>query len=219
MEINLPHFRGVLLQNFSFQCIEENKETLIMSRYFFLEGKKERCIRGISWFGKPSSERWGRRFKYKEQHVAQQKLSGNDQLVSSMKLNPQLVSQLVFLSLYCVLTTVRESNSAFVPGRCLCPRTQPGVRGQLKDLSVMAKTASCSNVTVMVTLKRNNVKVCLDPEAAMGKQLIRCWNRAQKLGRDLKLCLKRRRGKGGRRQQPRQRRGGHKKHNPETPNT
>ncbi|XP_072247164.1 platelet basic protein-like [Leuresthes tenuis] len=136
-----------------------------------------------------------------------------------MKHNPQLVCQLVLLSLYCVLTTVRETNSAFVPGRCMCPRTQPGVRGQLKELSVIQKTASCSNVTVMVTLKRNNVKVCLDPERPMGKQLIRCWNRAQKLGRDVKLCLKRRRGKGGRRQQPQRRRRDHKKHHSQTPNT
>ncbi|XP_041865578.1 C-X-C motif chemokine 9-like [Melanotaenia boesemani] len=129
--------------------------------------------------------------------------SSNAQLVSSMKLNSQLVA---FLTLVCV-SLVRESHSAFVPGRCLCPKVQKGVRGELKELLVLPKSATCSNVTVIVTLK-NDAGVCLDPEALMAKQLIRCWNRAHKLDRDVKLCLKRRRMRGGQRQRQRQRRRG-----------
>ncbi|XP_069574042.1 C-X-C motif chemokine 10-like [Brachyistius frenatus] len=130
-----------------------------------------------------------------------------------MKLCPQSVCQLAFLSLCCVLITVKQSDSTFVPGRCLCPLMQQGVRGQLSEFSVYPISPSCYKVTVIVTLKRNNEPRCLDPEAPMGRQLIRCWNRAQKLGRDVKLCLRRtrRRGRGGQRQQPRQRRRGHKK--------
>ncbi|XP_037535124.1 C-X-C motif chemokine 9 [Nematolebias whitei] len=121
----------------------------------------------------------------------------------------QVVCHFAFLSLYCVLTAVRESEGAYVPGRCLCPQTQSGVRGQLKELTVYQKSATCNNVTVIVTLKRNSATVCLDPEAQMGKQLIRCWNRATKLNRDVKLCLKRRRRKGGRRQRQQKRPQGH----------
>ncbi|XP_034537080.1 C-X-C motif chemokine 11-like [Notolabrus celidotus] len=117
-----------------------------------------------------------------------------------MKLHLQPVCQLTFLSLCCVLITVRESDGTFVPGRCQCPETQNGVRGQLKELSVFRKSASCDKITVIVTLKGNNERRCLNPDAALGKQLIRCWNRAHKLGRDVKLCLKRRRGTRGQRQ-------------------
>ncbi|XP_044070651.1 C-X-C motif chemokine 9-like [Siniperca chuatsi] len=127
-----------------------------------------------------------------------------------MKLYLQSVSQLAFLSLCCVLITVRESDSTFVPGRCVCPQTQPGVRGQLKELTVYPKNPSCHKVTVIVTLRSNNTLVCLNPEAPMGKQLIRCWNRAHRLGRDVTLCLKRRRrGRRGQHQRSRQRSRGH----------
>ncbi|XP_061601064.1 C-X-C motif chemokine 9-like [Cololabis saira] len=124
-----------------------------------------------------------------------------------MKFSPQFIRQLAFLSFCCLLTRVRESDSTFVPGRCLCPATRPGVRGQLKELTVYPKSPGCSNVTVIVKLERNDESVCLNPEGPMGKQLIRCWNRSTKLNRDVKLCLKRkRRRNGGRRQRPQQRR-------------
>ncbi|KAK5853962.1 hypothetical protein PBY51_015070 [Eleginops maclovinus] len=113
--------------------------------------------------------------------------------------------QLAFLSLCCVLITVKESDSTYVPGRCLCPQTQSGVRGKLKELTVYQKSPNCATVTVIVILKSNNKAVCLNPESPMGKQLIRCWNRSHILGRDVKLCLKRRRGRGGQRQHSGQR--------------
>ncbi|XP_037321945.2 C-X-C motif chemokine 9-like [Pungitius pungitius] len=115
-----------------------------------------------------------------------------------MKLGRQSVCTLAFLSLCFMLITVRESDTAFVPGRCLCPHTRQGVRGKLKALTVYPKSPSCDRLTVIVTLNSTNDAVCLNPEAPMGKQLIRCWNRAQKLGRDVTLCLKRRRRGRGR---------------------
>ncbi|KAM3862935.1 C-X-C motif chemokine 10-like [Diretmus argenteus] len=122
-----------------------------------------------------------------------------------MKLYLQSACQLAFLSLCCVLITVRESASGtFVPGRCMCPETQNGVRGPLKDLKVVPRGPSCDRDTVIVTLKKNSELVCLNPEAPFGKQLMRCWRRATTKGRDVKLCLKRRRG-----QKSRQRNGGH----------
>ncbi|XP_054456436.1 C-X-C motif chemokine 11-like [Anoplopoma fimbria] len=121
-----------------------------------------------------------------------------------MKLFPQSVCKLAFLSFCFVLITVRESDSTFVPGRCLCPHTQPGVRGQLKELTVYPKSPNCDRVTVIVTLKSTNDPVCLNPEGRLGKQLIRCWNRAHELGRNVMLCLKRRkRGRGRQRQRSR----------------
>ncbi|XP_030011415.1 C-X-C motif chemokine 10-like [Sphaeramia orbicularis] len=128
-----------------------------------------------------------------------------------MKLYFQSVCQLTFLGLCCVLFTVRESGSTFVPGRCVCPHSKPGVRGQLKDLTVYPKSPSCNKFTVIVTLKSNSEQVCINPEGPMGKQLIRCWKRAQKLGRNVKVCLRRnrRRGKGGRHHRSQQRTRGH----------
>ncbi|XP_049456651.1 C-X-C motif chemokine 11-like [Epinephelus fuscoguttatus] len=128
-----------------------------------------------------------------------------------MKLYLHSACQLAFLSLCCVLITVRESDSTFVPGRCLCQDVQPGVRGQLKDLKVYPKSPKCDKVVVIVTLRSDNTQVCLNPEAPMGKQLVRCWKRTNKLGRDVRLCLKRRRrrGRGGQRQRSRQRSQGH----------
>nr|XP_046258890.1 C-X-C motif chemokine 11-like [Scatophagus argus] len=121
-------------------------------------------------------------------------------------MNLQSACQLAFLSLCCVLITVKESGSTFVPGRCLCPQTEPGVRGQLKELKVFPKSPICDKITVIVTLRSNNMTVCLNPEARMGKQLIRCWNRVNESGHDTKLCLKRmRRARGSRRQRARQR--------------
>uniref|UniRef100_A0A667WMN6 C-X-C motif chemokine 11-like n=1 Tax=Myripristis murdjan TaxID=586833 RepID=A0A667WMN6_9TELE len=103
--------------------------------------------------------------------------------------------------------SLRVSGSPFVPGRCLCPETQNAVRGQLKDLAVLPKSHNCDRNTVIVTLKKNSELVCLNPEAPLGKLLIRCWNRAKNLGRDVRLCLKRRRRRG--QQHPRQRKRGH----------
>uniref|UniRef100_A0A3Q4B8N0 Chemokine interleukin-8-like domain-containing protein n=1 Tax=Mola mola TaxID=94237 RepID=A0A3Q4B8N0_MOLML len=113
------------------------------------------------------------------------------------------VCQLAILSLCSVLITVREACGTFVPGRCFCPQTQPGIRGKLSKLTVYPKNPSCDQVTVMYV---NNEQVCLNPTAPQGRQLIRCWNRAHKLGRDTQQCLRRRRRKGSQRQQPGQRR-------------
>ncbi|KAF7219911.1 C-X-C motif chemokine 9 [Nothobranchius furzeri] len=124
-----------------------------------------------------------------------------------MKLNLQAVCQVAFLSLCCLLTV----GTQYVPGRCLCPQTQSGVRGQLKELRVLPQSATCGNVTIIVTLKSNDYDVCLNPNAPMGKQLLRCWNRAQKLGRDVKVCLKRRRRRRGQRQKQNLRAQGHKR--------
>ncbi|XP_034465424.1 C-X-C motif chemokine 3-like [Hippoglossus hippoglossus] len=112
-----------------------------------------------------------------------------------MQLYLQSVCQLAFLGLCCVLITVRESDGTFVPGRCVCQETRSRIGGPLKELTVSPKSSTCNMVTVIVT-KSNNELVCLNPEAPLGKQLIRCWNRSHKLGRDVKLCLKRRRGRG-----------------------
>ncbi|XP_053189211.1 platelet basic protein-like [Scomber japonicus] len=127
-----------------------------------------------------------------------------------MKLYPLSVCQVALLVLCCVMITVRESDSAFVPGRCMCPHTKPGVRGKLVNLEIHHKNASCDKVTVIVTVSTNK-RVCLNPEGPMGKQLIKCWNRAHKLGRDVKLCLKRRRRGGKGSQRSRQRSGLHSK--------
>ncbi|XP_054886174.1 C-X-C motif chemokine 10-like [Poeciliopsis prolifica] len=121
-----------------------------------------------------------------------------------MALNLQAVCRFALLSFCCLLTAVREADGTYVPGRCLCPQTTNGIRGQLTDLKVYLTSATCSNVTVIVTLKRNNSNVCLNPEAPMGKQLIRCWKRAQTLGSNVKVCLRRRRRRGGRGPRPQQ---------------
>ncbi|XP_029376258.1 C-X-C motif chemokine 11 [Echeneis naucrates] len=123
-----------------------------------------------------------------------------------MKCSLPSICQLAFLSLCCALIAVRESDSTFVPGRCRCPISQDGIKGQLKGLTVYQKSPTCNKITVIVTLKSKNEQVCLNPEALMGKQLIRCWNRVHSMGHDVTLCLRRRRNrrKGGQRRRPQQ---------------
>ncbi|XP_061645023.1 C-X-C motif chemokine 11-like [Phyllopteryx taeniolatus] len=119
-----------------------------------------------------------------------------------MRLNLLSVCRLILLAACCVLNT----DSTFVPGRCLCPETQAGVRGKLQELTVYPKNPNCDKVTVIVMLKSSNEPVCLSPDAPMGKQLIRCWNRAKTQGRNVKLCLRRRRRRRrGQRQRSRHR--------------
>ncbi|XP_061815326.1 C-X-C motif chemokine 11-like [Nerophis lumbriciformis] len=118
-----------------------------------------------------------------------------------MKFNPQVVCRLILLAACCVLNT----DSTFVPGRCLCPETQTAVRGRLKELNVYPKSPNCHKVTVIVTLKNNNEPVCLSPDAPMGKQLIKCWKRSNSLGRNVKNCLRRKRRRRGPRQHSRHR--------------
>ncbi|XP_068597533.1 C-X-C motif chemokine 9-like isoform X2 [Brachionichthys hirsutus] len=116
----------------------------------------------------------------------------------------QSICQFAFLSLCWVLIAVRETDGGtFVPGRCLCPQTQQSVRARLKDFAVYPKSPGCNRATVIVTLMGSNRLVCLNPEAPLGKQMIHCWNRSHKLGRDVKQCLKRRRRGRGQRQWPR----------------
>nr|XP_024660486.1 uncharacterized protein LOC101482243 [Maylandia zebra] len=131
-----------------------------------------------------------------------------------MKLNPQSVCAFAILSLCCVLITVRESSSTFIPGRCVCPKTQQGVRGQLKALKVLLPSSTCHNVTVIVTLQRNNKSLCLIRCCGLAHLFLNCAplcfspSRVQQLGRDAKLCLQRKKRRGGQRQQTRQRRKG-----------
>ncbi|KAM4607579.1 C-X-C motif chemokine 10-like [Polymixia lowei] len=120
-----------------------------------------------------------------------------------MKLYLQSVCQLAALSICCVLITARTSGSTYIPGRCSCLEMQDGVKGQLKDLRISPKSPSCDRYTVIV-IKHNDQQVCLNPNAPMGKQLIRCWKSANKAGRDVRLCLKRMK-KGKQRQHSRQR--------------
>ncbi|KAK7930803.1 hypothetical protein WMY93_007198 [Mugilogobius chulae] len=123
-----------------------------------------------------------------------------------MELYSRSLCQFGFLILLFTILSVRQSGSTFVPGRCLCPKTQRGVRGPLKELSVYPRSPSCDKMTVIVTMKKNNAPVCINPESQMGKQLIRCWNRAHKLGRNVRLCLRRnRRRTKGHHQRTRQR--------------
>ncbi|KAM9810208.1 C-X-C motif chemokine 9-like [Syngnathus typhle] len=124
-----------------------------------------------------------------------QELIVKAQSSSNMRFNPQSVCKLILLAAWCALNT----DSTFVPGRCLCPETQTGVRGRLQELTVYPKNPNCDKVTVIVTLKSTNEPVCLSPDAPMGKQLIRCWNRAKSLDRNVKLCLRRKRRRGLRR--------------------
>ncbi|KAM8852146.1 C-X-C motif chemokine 10-like [Synchiropus picturatus] len=126
-------------------------------------------------------------------------------MVSRMKLHPQSLRHLVLLAACGILISVRESSAVFVPGRCLCPRTQAQIRARPLDFTVYPTSPHCDRVTVIVTLKRNNELVCLDPESRLGAHLVHCWNRAHRLARNPQNCLRRRRRKGRGRKGPHQR--------------
>lgn len=45
------------------------------------------------------------------------------------------------------------------------------------DVGKGASKGVCSHVLFRVTLRSTEAEVCLDPEAPMGRRLIRCWRR------------------------------------------
>lgn len=83
--------------------------------------------------------------------------------------------------------------------------TQNQVRGVLAGLTVIAKKPNCDKVTVIVDLK-NGRKVCLNPKAPLGKHLTKCWNRAIRMNRNVKNCLRRKWRRGLQNQPPPQQR-------------
>ncbi|KAG7256730.1 hypothetical protein CRUP_036165 [Coryphaenoides rupestris] len=79
----------------------------------------------------------------------------------------QSVCRLAALSFCCALLTVRESDSTFVPGRCVCPVTQSRVRGILKGLRVIVKNPICDQDTVILN---RDVRNCLRRKRRMRLQ-------------------------------------------------
>ncbi|KAJ8365776.1 hypothetical protein SKAU_G00146070 [Synaphobranchus kaupii] len=57
--------------------------------------------------------------------------------------------------------------------------------------SITEKGAHCKNDEIIVTLKNNNLKVCLSAEEKQGQNLINCWNRINKDENKKMACLRR----------------------------
>ncbi|CAL8366432.1 C-X-C motif chemokine 9 [Gadus morhua] len=114
---------------------------------------------------------------------------------SSMKCSVQSLCGLAVFSFCCTLISVRETESTYIPGRCVCPVTRNRVQGILKDLKITPKNPSCDRVTVIVVLK-NGREVCVNPSAPLGRHLTHCWKRSTKLNRNVRNCLRRKRRRG-----------------------
>ncbi|XP_067092846.1 interleukin-8-like [Osmerus mordax] len=106
-----------------------------------------------------------------------------------------LLVRFAALSLCCLLVTVEDAESTFVPGRCNCPKTQMTVRRPMTHLAVTLSSPTCDNDEIIVVL-RNKAQVCVNPTGRLGKRLIRCWKRVTKRGLDKTRCLKRKRIQG-----------------------
>ncbi|XP_016309081.1 C-X-C motif chemokine 10 [Sinocyclocheilus anshuiensis] len=75
---------------------------------------------------------------------------------------------LVFL----ICLTFTEGQWMFISKRCLCSRTYDGLRpGNIKEWKVHKPSAFCNTTEIIVILKKPHIKVCLNPNSKLGRQL------------------------------------------------
>ncbi|KAL7889993.1 hypothetical protein AOLI_G00022510 [Acnodon oligacanthus] len=120
----------------------------------------------------------------------------------TMKSTLHTLTALLAVGLY-ILLTAQAGESQHVPTRCECQRSMPAVRGPFSDIEVSLKGPGCVKDEIIVTLKRNNKKVCISPNGPQGKRLLKCWHKMQKKGEDVKKCIQRLRPQKRRRQKER----------------
>ncbi|XP_058630591.1 C-X-C motif chemokine 10 [Onychostoma macrolepis] len=60
----------------------------------------------------------------------------------------------------------------FISKRCLCSRTYDNLRpGNIKECKVYKPSAFCNTTEIIVILKKSHIKVCLNPNSKLGRQL------------------------------------------------
>ncbi|XP_061089108.1 C-X-C motif chemokine 10-like [Conger conger] len=92
-----------------------------------------------------------------------------------------------------LLSNVQEGESIYIPARCACPESNNFIRDILiADFTITEKGTHCKNDEIIVTLKKDNLKVCLNAEGKQGQNLISCWNRIHKNENEKTSCLRRR---------------------------
>ncbi|XP_016416683.1 C-X-C motif chemokine 11 [Sinocyclocheilus rhinocerous] len=75
---------------------------------------------------------------------------------------------LVFL----ICLTFTEGQRIFISKRCLCSRTYDGLRpGNIKAWKVHKPSAFCNTIEIIVILKKPHIKLCLNPNSKLGRQL------------------------------------------------
>nr|XP_006003782.1 PREDICTED: C-X-C motif chemokine 10-like [Latimeria chalumnae] len=69
---------------------------------------------------------------------------------------------------------IEQGTSMLVPKyRCLCARNVNRIKTkQIAKLEVFPKTAYCTNIEIIATLKKTGKKRCLNPNSLQGKTII-----------------------------------------------
>uniref|UniRef100_A0A3Q1IEC5 Chemokine interleukin-8-like domain-containing protein n=1 Tax=Anabas testudineus TaxID=64144 RepID=A0A3Q1IEC5_ANATE len=68
-------------------------------------------------------------------------------------------------------------------GRCSCPITMKGIKGNISDFQVLERQPGCDHTELIVILNRpdNTIeKICMDTEGRRAKAFLKCWERINK---------------------------------------
>ncbi|XP_072533054.1 C-X-C motif chemokine 9 [Salminus brasiliensis] len=106
-----------------------------------------------------------------------------------MKSTLHIRSALLAVGLY-ILLTAQAGDSQHVPTRCMCNKPKTRVLGPFVDFEIFLRRPGCPKDEIIVTVKKTK-KVCLSPDGAQGKRLLKCWRRMQEIKGEVKKCLKR----------------------------
>ncbi|KAJ8264312.1 hypothetical protein GJAV_G00147690 [Gymnothorax javanicus] len=101
---------------------------------------------------------------------------------------------IILTAVFCLLlNNAQVGDSVYVPIRCVCPQSNAFVPENLiADFSITEKGAHCDSDEIIVTMKKTNLKVCLNAKEKQGKHLISCWNRIHRDENKKLSCLRKR---------------------------
>ncbi|XP_016423813.1 C-X-C motif chemokine 10-like [Sinocyclocheilus rhinocerous] len=83
------------------------------------------------------------------------------------------MSRSIFLlSLVFLICLFTEGQWMFISKQCLCSRTYDSLwPGNIKEWKVHKPSAFCDTTEIIVILKKPHIKVCLNPNSKLGRQL------------------------------------------------
>ncbi|KAG1958969.1 C-X-C motif chemokine 11 [Pimephales promelas] len=83
------------------------------------------------------------------------------------------MSRTIFLLslVFLICMAFTEGQRMFISKRCLCSRTYDIRPGNIKDWKVHKPSAFCGTTEIVVTLKKPQIKVCLNPKSPLRLQL------------------------------------------------
>ncbi|KAE8591737.1 hypothetical protein XENTR_v10018557 [Xenopus tropicalis] len=112
----------------------------------------------------------------------------------------KLSACLVLSSLLCVISVLQQADTElyFAVPRCQCHQTINEIHQKhIKSFKINIPYEYCKFTEIILTLKDSR-DVCLNRQAKMGRNLIRCWKRHSSIDKCRKNVFKRKNSKGQR---------------------